>query len=122
MTMPAQTEIAALPSFTNPPVNEVICGVTFKPLPKLLAPHLGILWSKFRTEYPTCLEAEPLLPVVETFDGGEAGAPDFSMQYLPRVWFVSRDQSAIIQVQRDRLLHNWRKMRSTDEYPRYTVV
>src|SRR5260221_1257895 len=120
--MPKQSEVPPLPSFKNPPVNEVICGVTFKPIAKLLAPHLGILWSKFRSEYPTCLEVDTLLPVVEHFDAEETGAPDFSVASLPRMWFVSKDQNAIVQVQRDRLLHNWRKVRPSDEYPRYSVV
>ncbi len=110
-----------LPSFKNPPVHEVICGITFKPL-AMLAPHLGILWEKFRKEYPTCREVDPLVPVIETYDNQEQPAPDLALPFMPRVWFISRDDNAIIQVQRDRFLHNWRKVRPSDEYPRYKVV
>jgi uncharacterized protein (TIGR04255 family) len=120
--MPMQAQTGALPSFERPPVNEVICGIMFKPLLGMLAPHLGILWSKFRSEYPNCIEVDPLLPVVETFESVETPGPDLSIPFLPRMWFISKDENAIVQVQRDRLLHNWRKVRPTDEYPRYTDV
>jgi uncharacterized protein (TIGR04255 family) len=41
---------------------------------------------------------------------------------LPRVWFVDSGDNAIVQVQRDRFLHNWKKVRDDDEYPRYSRV
>jgi hypothetical protein len=41
---------------------------------------------------------------------------------LPRNWFIHKDERGIIQVQRDRFLHNWRKLTDTDEYPRYHSV
>jgi uncharacterized protein (TIGR04255 family) len=111
-----------LPGFETPPVNEVICGIMFTPLERLLVPHVGRLWEKFRAEYPTCKEADPIVPVFETFDGGERPSPDLAIPFLPRVWFISKDDNAIIQVQRDRFLHNWRKVRPSDEYPRYGNV
>ena len=122
MGVPTKTEKQLLPSFEEPPVVEVICGLTFKPLDGLLAPHLGILWEKFRSDYPVCKQVEPLIPVIETFDGGEINLGSFTLPLLPRIWFVSKDQNGIIQVQRDRFLHNWRKVRPTDEYPRYGTV
>src|SRR2546423_711592 len=122
MDMPTTTEPTALPSFEEPPVNEVICGIMFEPIAGMLAPHLGLLWDKFRAEYPTCKEVDPLIPVVERFGGEEKAEPDFTVPFLPRIWFVSKDENAIVQVQRDRLLHNWRKVRPTDAYPRYSVV
>lgn len=41
---------------------------------------------------------------------------------LPRVWFEHRQGDAVIQVQRDRFLHNWRKHGPGSEYPRYATV
>lgn len=41
---------------------------------------------------------------------------------LPRIWFESEGGNGLIQVQRDRFLHNWRKMNPEDEYPRYHKV
>src|SRR5689334_18752740 len=114
-------ESSPMPVFRNPPIAEVVCGVTFKPLKSLLAPHLGLFWAMVRSDFPTCREVEPLMPVFETFDESPA-VQDFTLPLLPRVWFVSKDQNGIIQIQRDRLLQNWRKVRLTDEYPRYTKV
>jgi uncharacterized protein (TIGR04255 family) len=110
------------PSFSNPPVVEVICGITFKPIPGLLAPHLGLLWNEFREEYPECKEVDPLVPVIETFDGEDQRVNPFSESFLPRIWFFSKDENGILQLQRDRLLHNWRKVRATDQYPRFRSV
>jgi len=110
-----------IPAFEQPPVNEVICGIAFLPLERLLVPHIGLLWEKFRADYPTCKEADPLVPLVETFESPQA-TPDLAIPFLPRVWFISRDDNAIIQLQRDRFLHNWRKVRPTDQYPRYNTV
>jgi hypothetical protein len=42
-----------LPKYQNPPVVEVVCGILFKPLDKLLAPHLGMLKSP-GTAFDTC--------------------------------------------------------------------
>jgi uncharacterized protein (TIGR04255 family) len=36
-----------------------------------------------------------------------------------RYWFVSRDQNELLQVQNDRLIHNWRQRNLENVYPRY---
>lgn len=41
---------------------------------------------------------------------------------LPRVWFLDASGNGIVQVQRDALLHNWRKLKDGDKYPRFAVV
>lgn len=112
-----------LPEFEKPPVIEVVCGVLFKPLESLLAPHLGVLWDRFKAKYPGCREVAPLAPAIERFDdsaGMELAISD--RPPLPRVWFMHESETGIVQVQRDRFLHNWKKVRPEDEYPRYTNV
>ncbi len=112
-----------LPEYENPPVIEVVCGVLFKPLEGLLAPHLGMLWEKFKPEYPRCQEVPPLDPVIEHF--GELPTAEIRLTDvppLPRIWFIHADDTGIIQVQRDRFLHNWRKRRADQGYPRYHKV
>ncbi len=95
----------------------------FKPLEALLAPHLGLLWERFNTVYPTCQEVAPLVPAIERFDDSAGMAVTITDKPpLPRVWFVRQDNTGIIQVQRDRFLHNWKKVRPGDEYPRYAKV
>jgi uncharacterized protein (TIGR04255 family) len=115
--------IQSLPSFENPPVIEVVCGVLFKPVEGLLAPHLGLLWAKYKSEYPNCREVAPLTPVIERFEGqAEMKFLFADVPPLPRIWFIRNGDNGIIQVQRDRFLHNWKKMRPEEEYPRYHKV
>lgn len=112
-----------LPDYGSPPVIEVVCGILFKAIDKLLAPHLGLLWEKYRAEYPICRELPPLAPVIEYL--GEPPRIDFQLADvppLPRIWFVHEKDNGIIQVQRDRFLHNWKKVRPEDDYPRYPQI
>lgn len=60
-------------------------------------PHFGLLWEQFKPGYEECKEVPPC------------------------IWFLHADGS-IIQVQRDRFLFNWRKLRSEDDYPHYPEV
>src|SRR5438552_8588615 len=80
-----------LPDFDNPPVIEVVCGMQFKPLGSLLAPHLGLLWDRFTAEYPTCQEVAPLAAVIERLGDATTPSLEFAVSDvppLPRVWFV----------------------------------
>ena len=117
------TAAQELPEFENPPVVEVVCGVLFQELASLLAPHLGLLWEKFKRDYPTCQEVPPLASIVERFDEAAQVQIEFTDKPpLPRIWLIHRNQNGIIQVQRDRFLHNWKKVPPDDEYPRYRAV
>ena len=112
-----------LPDYDRPPVVEVACGIHFSPLKSLLAPHLGLLWERFKPEYPICQEVAPLSPVIERFD--QPASIDVELTDkppLPRIWFIHERETGIVQVQRDRFLHNWKKIRPEDEYPRYPTV
>jgi len=110
------------PKYDDPPVIEVVCGVLFKSIQGLLAPHLGLLWEKFRPDYSECQEVAPLVPVIEKFNE----SPEIELQLsdkppLPRIWFLRSDGS-IVQVQRDRFLYNWRKIQPEVDYPHYPEV
>ena len=110
-----------LPRYDKPPVTEVVCGVQFEPLKKFLMPHYGELWQRFKPEYNRCEEMQPLLPMFERF--GKLPPTDVqppSEPFLPRIWFVRKDESGVVQVQRDRFLHNWKKVQG--EYPHYERV
>jgi uncharacterized protein (TIGR04255 family) len=113
-----------LPEYDNPPLNEVVGGVLFKSIEKLLAPYLGLLWEQFKKDYPTCQEVAPIIPLVESFEEPQGDAkPQFAeIPPLPRVWFVHSNGNGVIQVQRDRFLHNWRKLKQMDKYPRFGQV
>jgi uncharacterized protein (TIGR04255 family) len=113
-----------LPDYEKPPVIEVVSGIQFKPIKNLTGPFLGILWEKFKADYPRIKEVAPLAPVVESFDEEPVRemASFENLFSLTRTWFETRDGNGLIQVQRDRLHHNWKKEKDTDQYPHYEYV
>ncbi len=115
---------ADLPKYGNPPVVELVCGILFESLNKFLAPHIGLLWENFKTEYPNIRQMMPLAPLKEGFDATPSMVGPLSDDFPlhPRVWFETRDGTGLIQVQRDRFLYNWKKVKPDDEYLHYDYV
>ena len=114
-----------LPEYENPPINEVACGILFVPMPQFLNAYLGLLWEKYRSQYPNCQETGPIMPVIERFDGTGSvpqPVPWEEAPFFTRTWFVDTAGTGLIQIQRDRFLTNWRKLNPSDEYPRYHTV
>ena len=106
----------ALPSYKKPPVNEVVCGMRFHTPDKLRIPHIGLLWDKFRQEYPIIQHASPIVGAK-----GEIPVDNATGLPLPRVWFINKpDDDQLIQFQFDRFYFNWRRRK--DVYPRYPYV
>jgi uncharacterized protein (TIGR04255 family) len=115
-----------LPDFGAPPVTEVVLGVQFNTLERLMAPHLGLIWAEFKDRFPQVEEHPPLDPVFETFADNRSGTPMPRLQFqlltsppTPRVFFINPENTELLQVQRDRFLHNWRKIGEGDAYPRF---
>lgn len=115
--------MTTLPDYKTPPVIEVVCGILFEELKSLHAVHLGDLWRRLKPDYGHSREVAPLAPAVEVF-----GKPTkvqvqvTDIPPLPRTWLLTPNENGIVQVQRDRFLHNWKKVRPDDEYPRYSQV
>lgn len=63
------------------------------------------------------------MPIIEQFGQAPSVQVEFSDKPpLPRTWFVQGEGAAIIQIQQDRFLHNWKKVEPADAYPRYSTV
>lgn len=106
---------AELPSFNNPPINEVVCGMRFHPTDKLRIPHIGLLWNKFRADYPILQHAQIISTTRSEIPIDRAtGVP------IPRVWFINVAGDQLIQFQNDRFYFNWRKKETP--YPRYQHI
>ena len=89
--------------YENPPIDEIVCGISFDPIKELRSGHFGILWQKFRPDFPKVEDQIPTGPIPrEEFE-------NLDTLPLSRVWFLHRDENEIIQVQRNCFLHNWRK-------------
>ena len=41
-----------LPDFNKPPVTETILSLQFEPIAKMTAVHVGVLWQRFREQFP----------------------------------------------------------------------
>jgi uncharacterized protein (TIGR04255 family) len=105
----------ALPSYKNPPVNEVVCGLRFDTPEKLRIPHIGFLWDKFRADYPIVQHVPPIATSKgEILVDPAVGVP------IPRVWFINKSDDQLVQFQVDRFYFNWRSRQS--DYPRYEHV
>jgi uncharacterized protein (TIGR04255 family) len=114
----------SLPSYRNPPVVEVAAGVQFKAIEWLIAPRLGLLWDRFRNDFPLMEQHEPLPAAVERIGvRGRSGQINLTLQsgkVTPRMWMLNEEGSELIQVQPDRLHRNWRKYQDAErKYPRY---
>ena len=117
-----------LPDFESPPVTEVILSVQFATMPLFRSAHVGLYWNEIRNEYPRASEQPPIGPTFETFGATPAVLSPgirIQMQTFPpmaRHWFETSDGEHLVQLQQDRILHNWRKVALGKEYPRYDAV
>lgn len=115
------TEIVGdLPSFKRPPVVEVVLGLEFQPVANLGAIRLAQLAERWKDRYPVSRELPPLpasppIGIPGEFPGVfvNVGAPAI------RLWVMSTDESQLIQIQRDRLILNWRHSGTELSYPHY---
>lgn len=109
------------PDFTKPPVVEVVCGVLFDPPGGFMLPHIGQFSKRLGHEFPKISEVNSLPPVVETFKDRPQNLV-FGRPPLPRVWFENTAGDQLVQLQRDRLLVNWKKTTPEHAYPRFPAV
>jgi uncharacterized protein (TIGR04255 family) len=116
-----------LPEFKKPPVTEVVLSLQFATLGTLRSFHIGLLWERIRERYPTVEEQAELPPVFETFGSRPVTRqPGIQIETLlkppmPRYWFEGQTGD-LLQLQQDRLIHNWRQLEADQQYPRYEKV
>lgn len=104
-----------LPNYKNPPVNEVVCGLSFKRIDNFKIHHIGLFYQTIKDEFPIVEHALRL----------EDRPPELDLNlkdYLPRVWFIKSDQQRLIQLQDDRLYFNWRRIKAEEPYPQYKSI
>ena len=117
-------ESRPLPEFRSPPITEVALAVQFESL-ELTPVHLGMYALRMRDlGYVDVEQHPPLQPVFEQF-GRPRPAPRVVIDLGSRAarhWFVTADGNRLVQLQPDRLIHNWRKRVAEDQYPRYESI
>jgi uncharacterized protein (TIGR04255 family) len=98
--------------FESPPINELVIATYFNPpLFSLRSEHVGLFWSRIRSEFPVVEQQAPV-------GGAEVfGQVPGELFPLPRFWFVAEDKINLIQLQKNAFMLNWRR-RNTD-YPHF---
>jgi uncharacterized protein (TIGR04255 family) len=110
-------------TFTSPPVNEVVLAVQFA---GDVIDEVGILNRYLPTiqrAFPK-LEKQPPLPPMQEDLAHPPGPGGPQVQFFQgppatRYWFISADDTLLIQVQSDRFILNWRQTEAKADYPRY---
>ncbi|MHB8394183.1 MAG: TIGR04255 family protein [Candidatus Dormibacteria bacterium] len=121
-------QAAPPPAYQHPPVAEVAIGVYFQPLTGLKSVHIGGLAKVWAKRFPQVDDQPPLAPVpVEAPLSTPMVLPPFQIQFggqlpSPRVVFQSAAGERQLQIQRDRIVCNWRLVADTDPYPHYHVL
>ena len=100
--------------FENPPINELVIATYFNPVQfSVQNEHVGVFWSKIRNEFPKVRQQQPVGSLTAL---GLTG-PNPDVFPMPRFWFISEDDTHLIQLQKNAFMFNWRR-RETD-YPQY---
>lgn len=115
-------ESPQLPEYKVSYLIEVVCGIQFAAIPGFTSIHFGAFWQQVKVDYPTTEDQPPLPEILEQQQiPGQATLsiePLVAMP-LPRVFFIDRSGSNLIQVQSSRFLANWRRTSDEEEYPRF---
>lgn len=115
-----------LPDFRDPPLVETVLSLQFQALQEFNLAHVGLLWHKFRHTFPLVEEHTPLNAVRETFEVPSPRHEEVTIEGKPplqRVCFLNESKTELIQIQADRLMHNWRKTgKISTPYPRYERI
>jgi len=109
------------PEYGNAPVVEVAIGVRFERLRKFRQAHFGMFWNQLRNDYPTTVDRPKKQNVALPVDGA---TPSFQFEMTDSAptdlaWFISQDDTRLLQLQDDMLLLNWRKVNEVSPYPRF---
>jgi uncharacterized protein (TIGR04255 family) len=120
----ASTRPADLPDYENPPVNEVVIGIQFEEA-AITGAHIGLFWTELRDEFPKASEQPPLDRRIEAFPPQRFSPPIVEISQFwrgSRHWLTSADDVQLIQIQRDRLVYNWRRGPHNATYPHFEVL
>lgn len=107
-----------LPTYKTPPLSEVTIGMQFVPFTRFRSAHIGLLWERFRKDFPVVEQAAPIVDAPGTYPPID---PTTGIPY-PRTWFINLSESRLVQFQADRLYYNWRTKDSEPEYPRFPEI
>ncbi len=113
-----------LPSYKNPPLVEVALSVVFEPVEGLTDAHLSPFWWTVRNSFPFVRLAHAIPTDLQSFELGMVESPgiqiELAKQLETRVLMTAEADDWVCQVQRNRLVVNWRKR--SEAYPRFSAT
>lgn len=117
---------AHLPDFEHPPLDEVAIGVQFAPIKNYSSVKAGAIWDLYKKDHPISQELHAIQPSFEIF-GGHTPSHGASFRFGSaaqhnRLWFISENDSNLIQFQDDRFILNWRRRPTSEGYPRFEQI
>jgi len=120
-------DVPTIRSFRSAPVIETVLSIQFKPIPNFTVPHFGIFWKEIREEFPRPEIKPPILHMIEEFSPGPSQRSSVIDINIPteraiRYWFLDKTGNTFIQLQQDRFIYNWQRLKDSDEYPRYRAT
>jgi uncharacterized protein (TIGR04255 family) len=111
------------PKFNNAPLIEVALSIQFDEKSAFVAAQVGKFWDLIRDSYPIAQEQPPLGQIEEVFGTSQVASFGFQFGNIGiRHWFLSRDGSSLVQLQKNRLALNWRKSLEKPQYVRYETL
>lgn len=112
-------------TYDAPPLVEVAMSIQFDPPKGLNQAHLGAFWVTQKDTLPHVRATQPITTTNEVFGGqGQWLPPSLQLALTNepdcRLQMTSSDDQWMCQVQRNRLVINWRKR--SEEYPRFSAT
>ncbi len=104
--------------FKTPPVIETVLSVQFQRIKELQLQKMVLFWNDLRDRFPKLEVKFPLEDVV----GSDPISPRIVVEPELRCWFISEDQSKLIQLQNNRFIFNWRKITKQTSYVHYSAT
>jgi uncharacterized protein (TIGR04255 family) len=116
-----------LPEFRLPPVVEVYLSIQFGPIHGFDATQSSACLTEFSGLFPKVRYQQPLGHDLEFFGVAPQLQPAFQFQIgstdlSVRLALGSEDGARLLQIQSDRLVHNWRRQGNETAYPRYEAI
>jgi len=97
------------PSIERPPIQEVVFGFIFNPLPSFDMLDVGLYWRERRGDYPR----KAIQPAI-----ADAADPILlASTAMQRAWFITEQEDYLLQIQQNRFYMNWRHQGKL--YPRF---
>lgn len=116
-----------LPTFSKPPIVEVIVGLQFDPLLGFRAVHLGGFWSSLEGEWDALLDAPALGQTQEPAGSDVLWMPP-GLQFEPtpepnlRIRAQDKSRQHMLQLENGWLVLNWRRPSDAAQYPSFAQI